>query len=240
MMILSICNQVMGVAEFTIPEWIEAVQRDGAVFRDYAKLLGPKIFVAVRNLNYDVTVKTPFFAMPFESRFKKIWTWCARALQFQVGLPVQLLNRVRSGQDPRTPNNNTNNLPGNTNTTTYFPKIPVPEHLLFTPQQHSYTISLYVLTFKSIIQNPMHPLKDCTFYFKPGDMTLVLGSSSSGKDPLFRILGNRLHDGKATGNITYNNKPVKPKDFHHLTSFIGRNDNGIHVRTWFFSPPQNT
>jgi len=76
------------------------VQRDGAVFRDYAKLLGPKIFVAVRNLNYNVTVKTPFFAMPFESRFKKIWTWCARALQFQVGLPVQLLNRVRSDQDP--------------------------------------------------------------------------------------------------------------------------------------------
>jgi len=62
-------------------------------------------------------------------------------------------------------------------------------------------------------------------------MTLVLGAPGSGKEPLFRILGNRLREGKATGKITYNNAPPKKKNFHHTTSFIGKNDTGIHIRT---------
>lgn len=93
--------KVMGVAEFTIPEWIEAVQRDGAVFREYAKLMGPKVFVAVRNLNYNVTIKPPFIAMPFESRWKKIWTWWARVLQFQGGVPINMLHRVTFNNPPQ-------------------------------------------------------------------------------------------------------------------------------------------
>jgi len=76
----------------------------------------------------------------------------------------------------------------------------------------------------------MQPLKECTFYFKPGEMTLVLGAPGSGQDALFKILANKMRDGKATGSITYNGRKIKPKHFHQLTSYIGKNDVGIHVR----------
>ena len=66
-------------------------------------------------------------------------------------------------------------------------------------------------------------------------MTLVLGSPGSGKELLFRILGNRLREGKATGKITYNGASPNKKRFHHLTSFIGKNDTGIHIRTCIIS-----
>ena len=83
-----------GVARLTLPEWQRALQGNKTLHLEFQRLLGPPVFVAVENLNYNVTLEQPFMAMPNDSGFKKLWTWFARLVQFQIGIPVNKLNRV--------------------------------------------------------------------------------------------------------------------------------------------------
>lgn len=195
----------MGVAEYTISEYLEAIQRDKANMREYQKLRGPPVFVGVQNLNYHVTLVPPFRAAPSDGWFKKTWTWLAGVVQFQMGIPINKIHRVYIS-------------------------------LLHNNQKQDQFIN----SFDFIFQIPMQPLKDCTFYFKAGEMTLVLGAPGSGQDALFKILTNKMRNGKATGTIHYNGKKIRKKDFHQITSYIGKNDVGIHVRKYLQPSPSPT
>ncbi|KAL6066653.1 ATP-binding cassette transporter snq2 [Balamuthia mandrillaris] len=67
-------------------------------------------------------------------------------------------------------------------------------------------------------------LKDITFYLKPGQMTLVLGSPNCGKDVLFKILANQVHQGKVRGTMLFNGERPDNSRYHKLISYITQED----------------
>ncbi|KAL6064490.1 ABC2 type transporter superfamily protein, variant 2 [Balamuthia mandrillaris] len=70
-------------------------------------------------------------------------------------------------------------------------------------------------------------LRNLTFFLKPGEMTLVLGSPDCGKDLLFKILANRVHKGKVQGKLLFNGKKPPSSKYHDLVSYITQED--VHL-----------
>jgi len=67
-------------------------------------------------------------------------------------------------------------------------------------------------------------LSNISFTLAPKTMTLVIGSPGSGKSSLCKILANHEIQGKLSGEILFEGKPIRKVDHHHRVAYVRDND----------------
>ncbi|EFA85848.1 ABC transporter G family protein [Heterostelium album PN500] len=67
-------------------------------------------------------------------------------------------------------------------------------------------------------------LHDMSFYLKPREMTLILGSPGCGKSSLFKVLAGQVKDAKLEGSLLFNGHPINHKNHHRDVAFVTQED----------------
>ncbi|KAM9999027.1 hypothetical protein ACTFIZ_002596 [Dictyostelium cf. discoideum] len=72
-------------------------------------------------------------------------------------------------------------------------------------------------------------LDDVSFYLRPKEMTLILGTPGCGKSTIFQMLAGQLKDKHFKGELLFNGHQINHKNHHRDISYVTQDD--IHVPT---------
>ncbi|EGC30069.1 ABC transporter AbcG5 [Dictyostelium purpureum] len=72
-------------------------------------------------------------------------------------------------------------------------------------------------------------LDDVSFYLKPKEMTLILGTPGCGKSTIFQMLAGQLKDKNFKGELLFNGHHINHKNHHRDISYVTQDD--VHVPT---------
>eukprot|EP01133_Synstelium_polycarpum_P017727 gene17727-21137_t len=74
-------------------------------------------------------------------------------------------------------------------------------------------------------------LSDLSFYLKPKEMTLILGSPGCGKSALFKVLAGRVKDKHVSGTLLFNGHPIDHQSHHRDIAFVTQEDSHFPLLT---------
>ncbi|KAF2070274.1 hypothetical protein CYY_008406 [Polysphondylium violaceum] len=72
-------------------------------------------------------------------------------------------------------------------------------------------------------------VEDISFYLKPREMTLILGSPGCGKSTIFQLLSGLAKQHNIKGTLLFNGHPINPINHHRDVSYVCQDD--IHMPT---------
>ncbi|GAM26682.1 hypothetical protein SAMD00019534_098570 [Acytostelium subglobosum LB1] len=67
-------------------------------------------------------------------------------------------------------------------------------------------------------------LENLSFYVKPREMTLILGSPGCGKTSLFKVLSGQTKESHLTGKLLFNGHPINRTNHHREIAYVDQDD----------------